>query len=134
MREVILSLLLIFVLSGCKQSAIKKNFSTADSLVIYFKNEQAGEITKTVQTADAKAIGRMIEFIDGKGSELFKCGYDGKMFFYSKGNQMQEVDFKNKDKTCNHFSFLLNGKLVSTKMNNEAVDFLNALEKGMPYY
>jgi hypothetical protein len=47
---------------------------------------------------------------------------------------MQEVDFKNKDKTCNHFSFLLNGKLVSTKMNNEAVDFLNALEKGMPYY
>jgi hypothetical protein len=73
MKRVLLSLLLIFVLSGCKQSAIKKNFSTADSLVIYFKNEQAGEITKTVQTADAKAIGRMIEFIDGKGSEVIKC-------------------------------------------------------------
>lgn len=113
---------------------IKQSFSSADSLVIHFKNEQAGEITKTVQTAEAKAIQRMIEFIDGKESELFKCGYDGKMFFYGKGQKIQEVDFKMKDKTCNHFSFLLNGKLMSTKMSNEAVDFLNALEKGMPYY
>ena len=119
---------------SCKQSDVRQSFSSTDSLVIHFKNEQAGEITKTVQTMDTKAIRRMIEFIDGKESELFKCGYDGKMFFYGRGKQIQEVDFKNKDKSCNHFSFLLNGKLMSTKMNYEAVDFLNALEKGMPYY
>lgn len=134
MRNTVLILLTGLFFCSCKQSVIKQSFSSADSLVIHFKNEQAGEITKTVQTAEAKAIQRMIEFIDGKESELFKCGYDGKMFFYGKGQKIQEVDFKMKDKTCNHFSFLLNGKLMSTKMSNEAVDFLNALEKGMPYY
>ena len=119
---------------SCKQSAIKQSFSSADSLVIHFKDEQAGVVTKTVQTAESKAINRMIEFIDTKEAEQFKCGYDGKMFFYAKGQKLQEVDFKMKNDSCNHFAFLLNGKLMSTKMNNEAVDFLDALEKGLPTY
>jgi hypothetical protein len=119
---------------SCKQSAVKQSFSSADSVVIHFKDEQAGTISKTVQTAEAKAIDRIIEFMDAKETEQFKCGYDGKMFFYNKGQQIQEVDFKMKDATCNHFAFLLNGKLTSTKMSNEAVDFFDALEKGMPYY
>jgi len=124
----------IILFCSCKQSPIKQNFSSADSLVIHFKDEQAGTITKTVQTAESKAINRLIEFIDAKETEQFKCGYDGKMFFYNKGQQMQEVDFKMKNDSCNHFAFLLNGKLMSTKMSGEAIDFLNALEQGMPTY
>ena len=119
---------------SCKQSAIKQSFSSADSLVIHFKNEQAGLVTKTVQTTESNAMNRMIDFIDAKETEQFKCGYDGKMFFYKKGEQMQEVDFKMKNDSCNHFAFLLNGKLTTTKMSDEAVDFLDALERGMPYY
>ena len=119
---------------SCKQSAIRQTFSSADSLVIHFKDEQAAAVTRTVQTAESKAIDRMIEFIDTKETGQFKCGYDGKMFFYTKGQKIQEVDFKMKNDSCNHFAFLLNGKLMSTKMNNEAVDFLDALEKGMPTY
>jgi hypothetical protein len=119
---------------SCDQSAIRQNFSSADSLVIHFKDEQAGTVTKTVQTAESNAISRMIDFIDAKESELFKCGYDGKMFFYNKGEQMQELDFKMKNDSCNHFAFLLNGKLMSTKMSGEAIDFLNALEQGLPIY
>jgi hypothetical protein len=134
MKYLILILFSAITFFSCKQSAVKQSFSSADSLVVYFKNEQAGEITKTVQTTDEKAIRRMIEFIDGMESELFKCGYDGKMFFYSKDKKIQEVDFKMKDKACNHFAFLLNGKLMSTKMSDEAVDFFDAMEKGMPYY
>ena len=133
MRNIILFIFLIFFYS-CKQSAIKQNFSTADSLVIHFKDEQAGAVTKTVQTTESNAMKRMIDFIDAKETEQFKCGYDGKMFFYHEGQKIQEVDFKMKDESCNHFSFLLNGKLMSTKINSEAVDFLDALEKGMPYY
>jgi hypothetical protein len=124
----------VILLWSCKQSAIKQSFSAADSVVIHFKDEQAGVITKTVQTAESKAINRIIEFMDAKETEHFKCGYDGKMFFYNKGQQMQEVDFKMKDPACNHFSFLINGKIASTKMSGEAIDFLDALEKGMPYY
>jgi hypothetical protein len=119
---------------SCKQSAIKQSFSSADSLVIHFKDEQAGIVTKTVQTTESKAMGRMIEFIDTKETEQFKCGYDGKMFFYHNGQEIQEVDFKMKNDSCNHFAFLLNGKLMKTKMNSEAVDFLDALEKGLPTY
>ena len=134
MRNLILLSFSILSFCSCRQSAIKQSFSSADSLVIHFKNEQAGIVTKTVQTAEAKAINRMIEFIDAAETENFKCGYDGKMFFYSEGKQIQEVDFKMKDETCNHFSFLLDGKLINTKMNYEAVDFFDALEKGLPFY
>ena len=91
-------------------------------------------IIKTVQTAESKAINRMIEFIDAKETEQLKCGYDGKMFFYHKGQKIQEVDFKMKNDSCNHFAFLVNGNLMSTKMSGEAIDFLNALEQGMPTY
>jgi hypothetical protein len=134
MRNALICLLLIFSFSGCKQSAIKQSFSSTDSLVIHFKDEQAGTITKTIQTAESNAINRMIDFIDAKETAQFKCGYDGKMFFYNKGQKIQEVDFKMKNDSCNHFAFLINGKLTSTKMSNEAIDFLNALEQGMPYY
>jgi hypothetical protein len=134
MRCIFFLFFIIFFFSSCRQSAISASFSTADSLVIHFKNEQQGEITRTVQTAESKAISRVIEFIDAKESEAYKCGYDGKMFFYNKGEKMQEVDFKMKDEACNHFSFLLNGKLVNTKMSSEAADFFDALEKGMPVY
>lgn len=125
---------LIFLFSSCKQSAIKQSFSAADSVVVHFKDEQAGIITKTVQTAEANAINRIVEFIDAKETEEFKCGYDGKIFFFNKGQRLQEVDFKMKDAACNHFAFLLNGKLINTKMSDEAIDFFDALEKGMPYY
>ena len=130
----ILFFILLISFCSCQQSAIKQSFSSADSLVIYFKDEQAGVVTKTVQTTESNAMNRMIDFIDAKETEQFKCGYDGKMFFYHKGEKIQEVDFKMKDDACNHFAFLLNGKLMSTKMNNEAVDFLDALEKGLPTY
>ncbi|HMK16730.1 MAG TPA: hypothetical protein VK492_00910 [Chitinophagaceae bacterium] len=134
MKKILPAFIMIMTVAGCKQSAIKQSFSSADSLVIHFKDEQAGIVTKTVQTTESNAMNRMIEFIDSKEAEQFKCGYDGKMFFYHKGEKIQEVDFKMKNDSCNHFAFLLNGKLMSTKMNNEAIDFLDALEKGLPTY
>jgi len=134
MKKILPVLIMIMVVTACKQSAIKQAFSSADSLVIHFKDEQAGIVTKTVQTTESKAMGRMIEFIDTKETEQFKCGYDGKMFFYHNGQEIQEVDFKMKNDSCNHFAFLLSGKLMKTKMNSEAVDFLDALEKGLPTY
>ena len=134
MKFYILFSFTLILFSGCKQSSIKQSFSSTDSLVIHFKDEQAGTITKTIQTAESNAINRMIDFIDAKQTEQVKCGYDGKMFFYNKGRKIQEVDFKMKNDSCNHFAFLINGKLTNTKMSNEAIDFLNALEQGMPYY
>jgi len=134
MKGCVSFLFLVIIFCSCRQSAIEQNFSSADSLVIHFKDEQAGIVTKTVETTEAPALRKMIGFIDAPETEQFKCGYDGKMFFFRMGEQMQEVDFKMKNDSCRHFSFLLNGKLTSTKMNNEAADFLDALEKGLPIY
>lgn len=127
-------LILVSFITSCRQSDIRHSFSAADSLVVHFKDEKAGVITKTVQTTETKAISRMIDFMDAGKTQEFKCGYDGKMFFYAGEQRIQEVDFKMKDDSCRHFSFLLDGKLMSTKMSNEAVDFFDALEKGLPYY
>lgn len=134
MKKITGLLFITAIYCSCKQSAIQQSFSAADSLVIHFKNEQAGVITKTIQTTESKAINKIIDFIDGKETENFKCGYDGKMFFYNKGKQIQEVDFKMSNEVCNHFAFMLNGKLINTSIKSEAVDFLDALEKGLPFY
>lgn len=134
MNNLLKYLLIIFFFTSCNSTAIKQSFSSADSLVIHFKNEQEAIVTKTIQTTEAKAINRIIDFIDGKTVEDFKCGYNGKMFFYSKGLQVQEVDFNIKEETCTHFSLQVNGKLINTKMNMETVDFFDALEKGLPFY
>lgn len=134
MRFLFYLLLIGFFLSACQSSVISKNFSPADSLVIHFKDEHAGLITRTVQTAEPKAIRRVVEFIDAKEEESHDCGYDGKMFFYKEGEKIQEVDFKMKNDSCNHFAFLLDGKLVNTKMSSEAADFFDALEQGLPFY
>jgi hypothetical protein len=134
MRYCLIPFVIAVIICSCKQSVVKQGFSSADSLVIHFKDEQSGTIIRTVQTAESNAINRMVEFIDSKETELFKCGYDGKMFFYKGNNKIQEVDFKYKIDSCNHFAFMLNGKLMSTRISNEAADFLDALEKGMPYY
>lgn len=134
MRTILFSLLIIITATSCGSSAIRKNFSGTDSLVIHFKDEQAGIVTKTVQTTEGSAIRKVTGFIDASVTETFKCGYDGKMFFFKKGQQIQEVDFKMKDKTCNHFAFMMDGKLMSTKMNNEAIDFFSSLESGQLWY
>ena len=130
----IIPVILVLFFSSCKESALRKSFSSADSLVIHFKDEQAGQVLKTVQTAEHKAISRMIDFIEAPETVEYKCGYDGKMFFYQKGQQIQEVDFRAKIDSCRHFSFMFEGKIMNTRMNQEAADFMDALERGLPTY
>ena len=134
MKCYLILLLPFFIFFSCTPSPIEKSFSGTDSVVIFFKNETAGIITKTVQTTEKNAISRIVDFIDKDKTQLFDCGYDGKIYFFDSGKKIQEVDFKVKDKTCNHFAFLLNNRLVSTKMSFEAIDFLTALEKGELFY
>lgn len=134
MQKIILLLLPLLILFSCKPSSVRQSFSSADSLVIHFKNEQEGVVNKTIQTTDTKAINRVVEFIDGKSVDHLQCNHDGKMFFFSEGQQIQEVDFNMTEKSCTHFSLLVNGKLISTRMKSEAVDFFNAQEKGLLFY
>jgi hypothetical protein len=132
MKALFIAGLIVLTVSSCKQSEIRKTFGAADSLVIHFGDQT--QITRTVQATEKSAIGRVADFIDAPETELYKCGYDGKMYFFTNGTVTQEVDFKMKDDSCRHFTFLLNGKLMATRMNNESADFLQALEAGLPVY
>jgi hypothetical protein len=38
------------------------------------------------------------------------------------------------EKAFTQFSLLVNGKIINTKMNAEAVDFFNAQQKGLLFY
>jgi hypothetical protein len=122
------------LLSSCSHSALSKKLSGSDSLVINFYAAGSDSIVKTVQATDDNAIHKMVDFMDKKSANEFKCGYDGNLIFFSKGQPLLPVVFKYKEPGCRHFSFELDGKLVNTKMNNEASDFLESLEKGSMYY
>ncbi len=125
---------IILIITACNNSAVAKKLSGADSLVITFNIPNSDSVVKTVSTTENNAINKIVDFIDGKPAKEFKCGYDGNLIFFSKGQVLLPVVFKYKEANCRHFIFELNGKLMSVKMNNEAADFLESLEEGKIYY
>ena len=102
--------------------------------MITFDSPNSDANTRTVSAVDKKAIRKLIGFVDGKETEKFKCGYDGNLIFYKDGNEILPVVFKYKEKNCEHFLLEIDGKLISTKMSGEAVDFLQSLEQGKTWY
>ena|SRR5260221_10578251 len=134
MQSLLFSLIILITIAGCKNSAIEKKLSGADSLVITFNTPNSDSIVKTVSTTENNAINKVVDFIDNKPAKEFKCGYDGNLIFFSRGQVLLPVVFKYKEANCRHFIFELNGKLMSVKMNNEAADFLESLEEGKIYY
>ena len=125
---------MVVLFVSCSGSAVTKKLSDSDSLVITFNPPNSDSIIKTVSTTENNAINKVIDFVDAKPAEEFKCGYDGNLIFFSKGQAILPVVFKYKEKDCRHFLFELDGKLVSTKINNEAADFLESLEQGKIFY
>jgi len=132
MRTIIVLFVLLF--ASCNQSAIKKQLSGADSIVIHFNDPQTNTIKKTVATAENNAINRLSEFVDAKDSELYKCGYDGNMIFYAKGEKKMDISFQYTNDSCRHFIFDMNGELKASKMSNEAADFFKSLAEGKNQY
>ena len=129
MRTIFL-LFVILVLASCSGSPVSKKLASADSLVITFNAANTDSVLKTVTTTEKKAIKKLTQFLAGKESEQFKCGYDGNMTFYSNGQLLLPLVFKYTEKDCRHFLFDMDNKVMSTKMSNEAADFLQNLLDG----
>jgi hypothetical protein len=124
----------IVLLYSCKSSALKEKLSASDSLVVEFFHPGTDSITRTVQTTQQHAIKRMIKFVDAKETEQFKCGYDGNIIFFSKTQPILPMKFEYRIDSCRHFVFDLDGKVMTSKMKNEAKDFLESLEAGKDTY
>jgi hypothetical protein len=125
---------IVLIAARCKNSAVAKKLSGSDSLVITFNEPNSDAVIKTVTTTENIAIKKVIDFIDTKPTEEFKCGYDGNLIFFSKEKALLPIVFKYKEANCRHFLFELDGKLVSTRISNEAADFLESLEQGKIFY
>ena len=123
----------ITCLGSCSDRATDKKLSHSDSLVINFNAPQTIIIEKTVSTTEKKAIKKLARFVSGKPSEAYKCGYDGNMLFFEKGELTGDISF-NYSEACRHFITILGGKLTPTFMSNEAADFLKSLAEGKNWY
>jgi hypothetical protein len=125
----------IVILASCgNKSAISKQLSGSDSLVINFNTPQSNTIARTMSTTESKAIQKLVRFADGRSSEAYKCGYDGNLMFYKRGTLVGDVSFNYSGDGCHHFIMLLDDKLTPTVMSNEAADFLKSLGEGKGWY
>jgi hypothetical protein len=134
MRVFLFSWIIFLTVTSCKNSAAGEKLSGSDSVVINFNVPGSDSVSKTVSATDNNAIRKMKGFVDTKPVPEPKCGYDGNIIFYSRGQALLPVVFKYKEPTCRHFIFELNGKLMSTAMTQEAADFLESLEQGKNSY
>lgn len=134
MRPILLIILLQYLISCSGNAEVSGKLSGSDSLVINFYAPGSEDIAKTVSTTEENAIRRLTEFVSAKESAIFKCGYDGNLLFYEFGKLVSDVSFKYSDESCRHFLLDVNGELKSTKMNNEAADFLKGLAEGRNTY
>ena len=126
----------IAIITSCSNSgsAVGKQLSGCDSLVVNFTAPQSDSVIKSVITTEEKAIDKLRHFADGKEAAEFKCGYNGHLLFYSKGKLISNVSFNYSDEGCKHFILTVNEKLVTTTMSNEAADFLKSLAEGKDWY
>lgn len=133
--KVLLCYSLVIALAACSSnSAINKQLSGSDSLLVNFNTPNTDLIEKTVNTTEKNAIRELIGFVDGKVSEAYKCGYDGNLMFYKKGILVGDVAFNYSGDSCKHFILLLDDKLTATRMSNKGANFLRSLSEGKGWY
>jgi hypothetical protein len=130
MKIIFLYTLLLILASCGGGSAISKKLAACDSLVITFNYGMSDSVIKTVSTTEKKALTKVAGFLAGKKTEEFKCGYDGNMVFYKKGEMLLPLVFKYTEEGCSHFLFDIDNKVMRTEMSHEAVDFLKSLVEG----
>ena len=126
----------VCILVSCSNpgSDSSKQLSGSDSLVINFNTPQTDNIEKTMTTTESKAIKKLMNYVDGKTAEAYKCGYDGNLMFYKKGKLVGDVSFNYSGDGCHHFIMLVNNVLAPTAMSNEAANFLKSLAEGRGWY
>ncbi len=132
MKCIICSLTLLVLLS-CNNTnkAFTEKVKDADSVAInYFKGDGSMDSVVAVKIIkDKQQLEKLTTFIASSGTENYKCGYDGSLHYFKKGMVLQDVDFRMNDVQCMHFSFMLNGELLATKLTAEARQLLESARK-----
>lgn len=136
MHKTLLPLLLIvFIISSCAKSEIRKKLSEAEEVVISFAERNKPQ-RQMVSAVAPSAISRMIDFIEDKEdpSNLICATNDGVIIFKRQDTTVQLVTFTYLERGCQQFYFTMDGKTYRTKVSKEAVDFFTALAAGKDVY
>ena len=133
MRLIFFFIPILYLYSCSKPSAITRQLSGSDSIAINF-NHTDGTIQKTVSATEPNAIKKLLQFVDSKPTTPYNCGYDGNILFFKNGKISGDISFNFTGVGCRHFIIELNGQLMATTLNNEAVDFLQSLREGKDWY
>ena len=121
----------LFFSSCSKPTGVQKLVSDSDSAAINFYKGD-GSMDTVVHFAmirDKKQIADLAAFIESSATENFKCGYDGSLHFFKNNAVLKDIEFRMNDANCMHFSFIMNGKLYSTKLSDAAKQFLQSVNK-----
>jgi hypothetical protein len=126
MKYLIIALLFVLFFSCTHPTGLKELVNNADSVAInYFKgNGSADSVVNMVMLRDNPSVRQLANFIESHKTEDFKCGYDGSIHFFKNNVVLKDVDFRMNDVQCMHFSFLMNGKIYSTKLSAGAKQFM----------
>jgi hypothetical protein len=124
-----------FMLLSCgNNSAISKKLSGSDSLVITFNVPNTDSVINTLSTTEKKAIRKLAGFLNGEELKNDRCGFDGNMIFFNKGEILEQVIFQYSEKNCRHFLFEMDNKAVNTSMSKDAEELLKSLKEGKAFY
>lgn len=134
MIKIFLFAVIVLLASCSSPTPLHKKLADTDSLVIIFNVPDTDSVINTVSTTESKAIKKVLGFVDGKTSEGTPCGYDGHLNFFSKQQLLLQVVFSYHKEDCMQFIFDLDNKVQSTRVKNEAKDFLQSLAGGKNYY
>ena len=129
-----LSILFVFITVACTRSATAKQLAGTDSLVIRFNIPGTHAIAQTMSTTEESAISKLKQFVDAPVTRPSACDMDGNLMFYRKGVLAADISFTFAGDSCRYFVMDRNGELVTTKLGNEAADFLSSLRQGREWY
>ena len=118
-----LSLLLCLAIfcTHCTSKQLLEKVSQV-TITAYGTDKQNKEIRNTKKLTD---IHQITSFVSSKKAPMYKCGYQGKITFYtSKGIIAGEYNYSS---GCAHISFLVDGEIVSRKLTPQGATYLKSL-------
>lgn len=102
----------------------------ADSMVVNYYTPARDSLLYSYSTTNRANIDKLLGYVQGKTTEVTKCGFDGDIELYKSRQMVMAIDFKMKDNICRHYSILLNNQAFNVAMTPEALQFMERMRRG----
>ena len=124
-----------FFLTSCADSGLKKQLMQSNEITIHFYiDHQPDSVIKIVHTTSREAINKLVSYIDSKEINGNDCGNDGDIVFMKGNKTLMTVTFNALQASCRQFTFRFNTKVTTTKVSDDAANFLMGLWAGKMNY